>query len=234
MRILPDQLFLKGKSLPLMLRESSRAKRLTLRFHPETEGKVILTLPLLCSKKQAFQFIEQSMPWLEKQLEKSFPKFTYADGMLLPIFGKHYELRHKPSSSYRSWWGSDHLLIHAPLPKFGVCVQRSLHQVAKQFLTERTTFYANQLRKPVNRVTLRDTRSRWGSCSSHGNISYSWRLVFAPELVADYVCAHEVAHLVEMNHSQQFWHIVEGFCSDYRTLRLWLRQNGKSLLQYGI
>jgi predicted metal-dependent hydrolase len=153
--------------------------------------------------------------------------------MLLPVLGKHYELRHKPSSSYKAWWGEDHLLIHAPTEKFGIFVQQSLHHLARQFLTERTNRYANQIGKPVNRITLRDTRSRWGSCSANGNISYSWRLVFAPESVADYVCAHEAAHLIEMNHSHQFWRLVEDFCSDYKTLRQWLRQNGKSLLQYG-
>ncbi len=231
--MLPGHLFIKGRSLPLRVRESAKAKRLTLRFHPEGGGGIVLTLPSLYSKKQAIKFIEQSTPWLEKQLVKSSPKLTYGQGMLLPVLGKHYELRHKPSSSYKAWWGEDHLLIHAPTEKFGIFVQQSLHHLARQFLTERTNRYANQIGKPVNRITLRDTRSRWGSCSANGNISYSWRLVFAPESVADYVCAHEAAHLIEMNHSHQFWRLVEDFCSDYKTLRQWLRQNGKSLLQYG-
>jgi predicted metal-dependent hydrolase len=230
---LPDHLLVKGQPLPLRVRESSRAKRLTLRLRPEAHGEVILTLPLFYSKKQVFDFIEKSKPWLEKQMAKSFSKLAYIDGMLLPVLGKSYELRHKPSLLCRSWWGNDHLLIHAPSEKLGFFVQKSLHQVAKQFLQERTLRYANQLGKPVNRITLRDTRSRWGSCSPNGNISYSWRLIFAPEQVADYVCAHEAAHLAEMNHSSQFWQIVEEFCPNYKKLRQWLRQNGKSLFQYG-
>lgn len=233
MRELPNYLLIKGKLLPLRVRESSKAKRLILRLRPEAGGEVILTLPLFYSKKQAFGFIEKSKPWLEKQIGKSFLKLAYVKGMILPVFGKQYELRHKPSPSFRSWWGDDHLLIHAPSEKFGSFVQKSLCQVAKQFLQERTTLYANQLDRSVNCITLRDTKSRWGSCSVNGNISYSWRLIFAPEQVADYVCAHETAHLIEMNHSPQFWQIVGNFCPDYKSLRQWLRQNGKTLFQYG-
>lgn len=232
--MLPSYLLIEGRSLPLVVRQSPKAKRITLRLKPEAGGEVILTLPLFYSKKQVFGFIEKSMPWLQKQMAKNPPKLVYVNGMILPIFGKNYELRHKPSGSFRSWWGDEHLLVHAPVEKFESSVQKSLHQVAKQFLTQRTKFYADRLAKSVNRVTLRDTRSRWGSCSANGNISYSWRLIFAPEQVADYVCAHEVAHLIEMNHSPQFWEIVEDFCPDYKKFRQWLRQNGKSLFQYGV
>ncbi len=237
MRAIPDSLFLNGKSLPLLVRETLQAKRLTLRLHWEGGEKVVLTLPVFYSKKQALEFIEKSKPWLEKQLKKqegkSLTKLSYVDGMVLPIFGTPYELRHKPSRLYRSWWGNDHLLVHAPSEKFGDFVEKSLHKAAHQFFQERTTFYAGQVNKSVNRITVRDTRSRWGSCSVHGNISYSWRLIFAPEQVADYVCAHEVAHLVEMNHSPQFWKIVGDFCPEYKKLRQWLRQRGKTLFQYG-
>jgi predicted metal-dependent hydrolase len=231
--VLPTSLLIEGKSVPLVVRENPKAKRLTLRFRPETGGEIILTIPLHHSKRQVLGFIEKSKPWIEKQMAKSFSKLAYIDGMVLPIFGKSIELRHKPSQSFRAWWGEDHLLIHAPPEKFGTHVQKSLHQDAKTFLTERSSNYASRLDKSLNRITLRDTRSRWGSCSHNGNISYSWRLIFAPEQVADYVCAHEVAHLEHMNHSPEFWKIVEEFCPDYRTLRQWLRQNGKSLFKYG-
>jgi predicted metal-dependent hydrolase len=230
--VIPTSLLIRGEPLPLVIRESSQARRLTLRLRPDG-SEAILTVPLYHSKKQAIGFIEKAKPWLEKQMARIFQKYPYVEGMVLPVFGKHYELRHKPSRAFRSWWGEGHLLIHAPIDRFGASVQKSLHQVATQFLTARTTLYATRLGKSVNRITLRDTRSRWGSCSPNGNISYSWRLVFAPAQVADYLCAHEVAHLAEMNHSPQFWKIVEGFCPDYKNLRSWLRQNGKSLFQYG-
>lgn len=237
MRTLPNYLLVKGKPLPLQVRENARAKRLTLRLRPEGGEKIVLTLPLFWSKKQVLGFLEQSKPWIEKNLHKHIarevPKLAYEEGMVLPILGKQYELRHKSSRSCSFWWGDDYLLIHAPAEKFESLVQASLQNMVRQFLQERTIHYANQLGKPVNRIALRDTRSRWGSCSATGNISYSWRLIFAPEPVADYVCAHEAAHLAELNHSPQFWQIVGGFCPDYKKLRQWLRQNGKTLFQYG-
>jgi predicted metal-dependent hydrolase len=231
--MLPSYLEIEGKSLPLVVRKSRNAKRYTIRMRPESAGEVILTLPNFYSKKQALNFIEQSKPWLAKQLAKSIPRLAYAQGMVLPIFGKSYELRHKTSGSFRAWWGDDHLLIHAPMDKFELYVQKSLHQAAKHFLHERTKSYATQIGKTVNRITLRDMRSRWGSCTADGNISYCWRLIFAPEQVADYVCAHEVAHLLELNHSSKFWDIVEQFCPDYSNFRQWLKENGKTLFQYG-
>lgn len=221
--------------MPLVVRESAKARRLTLRWRPEVAaGEVVLTIPLWYSQRKAAGFIEKSKPWLEQQISKSTPKHSFVDGMMVPILGKTYELRHKSSQSYRSWWGEDHLLIHAPAEKFGYFVEKSLCQVAEQFFRTRTHSYAVQLGKTVNRITVRDTRSRWGSCSPQGNISYSWRLIFAPEPVADYVCIHEVAHLVEMNHSAQFWEVVAGFCPDYKHLRRWLRHHGKTLFQYGV
>jgi len=232
--VLPAFLLIGNQSLPLVIKESHRAQRFTLRLHhPEAEQKVILTLPLSYSKKQVLKFIEKSKPWLAKQIAKTAPQQSYVEGMVLPVFGKPYELRHKPSHAFRSWWAEDHLLIHAPQDKLSFFVQKSLQHTAKQFLQERTTRYAHHLNKQVNRITVKDTRSRWGSCTAEGHISYSWRLIFAPEQVADYVCIHEVAHLVEMNHSPQFWQVVGEFCPDYKTFRQWLRQNGKSLFQYG-
>ena len=104
-----------------------------------------------------------------------------------------------------------------------------LKLAAREHLAERSDHHAAQLAVGYNRLVVRDTRSRWGSCSSSGALMYSWRLIMAPDAVSDYVAAHEVAHLVEMNHSAAFWAVVEGLCPDYRTHRLWLRENGGAL-----
>lgn len=230
----PDFLTIKGKELPLIVKETRKAKRFTLRLRPEGTGTVSLTMPVFSSQKQALNFLTKSVPWLEKQASQLESPFIYKPGITLPIFGKPYVLNHFPSRSLRFWLAENHFHIYAPQETLGISVEKSLRQVAKQFFQQRTFIYANQLKKTVNRITLKNTRSRWGSCSVTGNISYSWRLIFAPENVADYVCAHEVAHLVEMNHSAEFWRIVEGLHPDYKKSRLWLRQNGKMLFQYTI
>jgi predicted metal-dependent hydrolase len=100
---------------------------------------------------------------------------------------------------------------------------------ARRVLTERSTIYAAALGLRFGRVTIKDTRSRWGSCSSKGNLNYSWRLMLAPRAVMDYVAAHEVAHLREPNHSARFWALVEAICPDYRAQRAWLREHGREL-----
>ena len=105
-------------------------------------------------------------------------------------------------------------------------IQAMLH------LHQATDRYAAALGKPYGKITLRDTTSRWGSCSSQGNINYSWRLIMAPPDVLNYVVAHEVAHLAEMNHSAQFWAVVERLYPDYAEQRVWLRKHGEDLHRY--
>ena len=100
---------------------------------------------------------------------------------------------------------------------------------ARQALIEATDKYAAAVGQDYKSLTVRDTTSRWGSCSSIGNINYSWRLIMAPQAVLEYVAAHEVAHLVEMNHSDRFWAVVGSLCPNFDVQRIWLRQNGEKL-----
>ena len=93
---------------------------------------------------------------------------------------------------------------------------------------------AAQVERPVKRITLRDSRSRWGSCGPHATLSFSWRLVFAPPEVLDYLAAHEVAHLVHLNHGPHFWALARALCDGpIEAPQAWLKKNGEILLQYG-
>ncbi len=104
---------------------------------------------------------------------------------------------------------------------------------AKAEITDLALSKAKQLDKKIGRITIRDQRSRWGSCSSAGNLSFSWRLMLAPATILDYVVGHEVAHLVEMNHSQEFWHVVDLVVENPKKSRRWLKENGASLHRIG-
>jgi predicted metal-dependent hydrolase len=104
---------------------------------------------------------------------------------------------------------------------------------AREILTRRSRELAQHIERHVTAVRLGDPRSRWGSCSPDGRLAYSWRLIFAPPFVLDYVVAHEVAHLLEMNHSQRFWRIVEELMPGARRHRAWLARNRAQLLRYG-
>ncbi|MEO1346883.1 MAG: SprT family zinc-dependent metalloprotease, partial [Pseudomonadota bacterium] len=124
------------------------------------------------------------------------------------------------------------LLVPGPQDAMGRRVAGYLKARARDVLAGASDHYAARLGRPYTGLSLRDTRSRWGSCSSSGRLMYSWRLVMAPEDVSTYVAAHEVAHLAEMNHSPAFWSIVADLCPDYETQRLWLRHEGTSLHRY--
>ena len=105
--------------------------------------------------------------------------------------------------------------------------------LARKMIAERVEVHAGRLKVDPRRITIRDTRTRWGSCSSKGHLNFSWRLILAPPEILDYVVAHEVAHLIEMNHSGAFWTLVEQSYGPHTRARTWLRQNGRQLHAVG-
>ena len=112
-------------------------------------------------------------------------------------------------------------------------VRDHLIRLARQELSHRARLLAARIGRPIARITVRDTKSRWGSCSASGCLSFSWRLVLAPESVVDYVVAHEVAHLAEMNHGPRFWRLVQSLTPDHAAPRAWLNRHRNQLLSYG-
>lgn len=126
----------------------------------------------------------------------------------------------------------DRLLVPARAQQLAGKLRAFYKLRARDVLVPASERYAGLLDRQIGRVTLRDTRSRWGSCTSQGNLMYSWRLAMAPVAVQDYVAAHEVCHLVEMNHSRAFWRLVQQVCPDFEQHRHWLRQHGAGLHRY--
>ncbi len=122
--------------------------------------------------------------------------------------------------------------MSGPEATLGVRAAAFLREAARQRCLAATEVHAARLGQPFGRITLRDTRGRWGSCTAAGDLMFSWRLILAPDAVLDYVAAHEVAHLAEMNHSPRFWAAVARLCPDYAAQRDWLRQHGASLMAY--
>lgn len=118
--------------------------------------------------------------------------------------------------------------VHEPQP-LSDTERRRYIQIARDIFTVKTAYYASVMHVTYGRISIREQKTRWGSCSSDGNLNYNWRLIFAPEEVLDYVVVHELAHRREMNHSKAFYAIVESVLPDYKQRRQWLRQNGASL-----
>jgi predicted metal-dependent hydrolase len=215
--------------LSLILRKSTRAKRISLRIS-QLDGRVTLTLPRHVSDSEGIAFAREKESWLRGHLEKRGEDQGIALGTRLPIEGVHREL--VAGTGRRVALQSDTLHVPGKPEQIAARVQAFLKQMARDKLAAASDHYANVLGQPYSRLTLRDTRSRWGSCSSAGALMYSWRLILCPPEVLRYVAAHEVAHLAEMNHSSAFWDTVARIHGPYAAPRDWLRQNGSGLHSY--
>ncbi len=208
--------------ISVRLRRSARARRLTLRLS-RIDGIATLTVPLRVSERKAQSFLDTQEGWLRKQIAARPDRQRTEIGGAIPFRGIPYELVEgkRPRITGQQ--------IELPAKNPGARLQALLKLEARNAIAPLADGYATRLGRQVNRLTLRDTRSRWGSCSQDGNLMFSWRLILAPPIVLDYVVAHEVAHLVEMNHSAAFWQVVEGLMPDYDQHRKWLRTHGGTL-----
>ncbi len=225
------QLILPGEPpVTVNLRVSARAKRLSLRVS-QLDRKVSLTLPRRASLREARAFLDERAEWVRKHLASAPEPRRLAPGGEVLFAGRAHRLVASGGRSARLGDGVITLPLSAP-ERTGPRLAALFKAQARARLGEASSRHAAALGRQFTALTLRDTRSRWGSCTSEGRLMYSWRLVMAPPEVLDYVAAHEVAHLVEMNHSPAFWQNVARLCPDYRARRQWLRQNGAILHAY--
>ena len=214
--------------IDVTLRQSARARRLSLRVS-RLDGRVTLTLPKRTPTREAVAFLQSKESWLRKHLQDVRPMAPIALGQTVPFRGVRVPII--TGANKRATIQTDAIAVTAGKPA-GPQVRALFRTHAREALAAASDRYAAQLGRDYTRLTLRDTRSRWGSCTSDGALMYSWRLIMAPPAVLDYVAAHEVAHLVEMNHQPAFWRVVAGLCPDYATHRQWLRDHGGTLHRF--
>ncbi|WP_370399951.1 M48 family metallopeptidase [Sulfitobacter sp. JB4-11] len=215
--------------IPLILRRSSRARRISLRIS-QLDGRVTLTMPKRLAEREALDFARQKEGWIRTHLDAREDDVEVGLGACLPIGGQMLEV--VPGTGRRVEVATDHVAVPGPGARVAPRLAAWLKEVARDRLAGACDDYAAVLGKPYTRLTLRDTRSRWGSCTSDGGLMFSWRLIMAPPEVLDYVAAHEVAHLAEMNHSPDFWAKVTQLYGDYDAPRKWLRREGNALHRY--
>ena len=213
----------------LTLRRSARARRVSLRVS-SLDGRVTLSLPKGMNPAEARAFAEEKSGWIRKHLSRQAQAVMVGIGATLPVRGAE---RTVVSGPVRTAELTENTLVVPDRPDMAADrVKAFLRLAARNDLARACAKYTARLQRDFKRMTLRDTRSRWGSCSSTGNLMFSWRLVMAPPEVLDYVAAHEVAHLAEMNHSPAYWDTVARICPEYAHPRQWLRQNGQHLHRY--
>ena len=219
------------------VRRHAQARRYTLRVHAATR-ELVLTMPPRGSLRQAREFAEKHGGWIVARLKRLPQSVPFADGMLLPLRGTHHRIVHRRGVRGTVWTegeGEERLLcVAGEAPHVPRRVRDFLKREAKRDLEAASRRAAEALAVSIKRVSIRDQSSRWGSCSTTGVLSYSWRLILAPPFVLDYLAAHEVAHMVEMNHSRAFWRLVERICPEMEKAKAWLDAHGAELHRYGM
>lgn len=218
-----------GREIALTLRRSTRARRMTLRIS-QLDGRVTLTLPPRVSEREAMAFVREKHDWICKHLDARPDEVLVQLGAVLPVEGADRTVVAGTGRAVRL--EPDALVVPGAPNAVPRRALGFLKARARDRLASASDLYAARLGRPYSGLSIRDTRSRWGSCSSAGRLMYSWRLILAPPAVLDYVAAHEVAHLAQMNHSPAFWAEVERIHGPYAPLRAWLRTEGNALHRY--
>jgi len=225
-----------GDVLHIGLRVSARARRISLRIDP-TGGGAVLVMPEGVALRHGERFAREQAGWLARQLADQPARIPFEDGVRFDVMGVGHRIIHRPDQRRGVWTeeaGAETILyVSGEADHLSRRTTDWLKRRAREEIAPRVRTHAAALDRRFTKLSIRDTTSRWGSCSSRGTLSFSWRLILAPEEVLDYVCAHETAHLVEMNHSPAFWRLVEGLVGDWRTPRSWLRRHGAELHRFG-
>jgi predicted metal-dependent hydrolase len=225
-----------GEAFKIALRRRPTAKRITLRVSSAT-GEVVLTIPERTDLGTAQRFAEAHGSWIATRLARVPTRIAFEPGAVVPLRGVAHRVVHRPAArgTTRVVQGPDGpaIEVFGEAPHVARRVREFLEAEAKRDLAVAVKRYCARLGVVARRITVRDTTSRWGSCSARGALSFSWRLVLAPPMVLDYLAAHEVAHLRELNHSPRFWRLVKLACPQTDEAEEWLKRHGSDLHRFG-
>lgn len=219
----------------LRLRISTRARRMTLRLN--VQARVVeLVVPRRASMARALDFARRHRGWVEARIAALPAIIGFIDGAVLPIHGQDVTVTviHDPNAKRTGIVRADNILrVTTNKPDPSARIARYLKSIALDALADASRQKADAAGVKLLNVRIRDTKSRWGSCSTDGNLSYSWRLIFAPPAAFDYVVAHEVAHLRHMNHGPEFWALCESLSDNFQNGHKWMRRHGQELMRFG-
>jgi len=220
-----EELCVGARRLPLLLVRNPRARRYLLRLR--ADGTARVTIPRGGSVTAARQFVQRHTAWIEQQLEQiqTRPRTPAAWRVGMEILFRGESFRIEAGAPGWIRFGTESLRISDPAADLRPAMERHFRNLAARELPPQVLELAARHGLSVRRITVRNQRSRWGSCSRRGTISLNWRLIQAPPSVQEYICLHEILHLGEMNHSSRFWRKVEQACPDYAGAEQWLKQH---------
>jgi hypothetical protein len=231
-RAIPEALDLDGRSVPLAVKWNKQARRLTVTVD-HTLRQVRLVLPRHVGLDEGLAFCARNGDWIVNNLARLPAPVPFAHGSNLPILGEAHEIVHLPDARRGVWQEPGLLCVSGREEHLARRLGDFLRSLALERVQALVKEKAALIGRQAQRITLRESRTRWGSCTPAGDLSFCWRLLFAPQTVLDYVVAHEVAHLVHLNHSQRFWKLCQRLTSDTAGPRRWLVRHGQTLWRYG-
>lgn len=220
------------REVALVVRRSARARRIGLRIAGHDDS-VELVLPPRSNDADGFAFLQSRADWVLERLGRLPPYTAFADGCVIPLGDVPHLVRHLPGSRRPVMVEGSEILVSGRPEHLARRLGDWLRTEAKRRIEPLAHAKAAIIGRKVTRITIRDQKSRWGSCARGGHLSFNWRLVMAPVAVLDYVVAHEVAHIEVPNHSAAFWRVVDRLDGNRAESRAWLRANGTVLHRYG-
>ncbi len=230
--MLPDSLPLPHGAAPILWRRSARARRISLRIEPR-QGSLVVTLPTRASAAAAKAALVTHQVWIAERLSALPRPIALGPGAAIPIDGRPHRIVHRPDRRGTAWLEGEEVHVAGDAAFIARRVNDWLRLRARRQLGQIATDKAQAAGLAARRIVVKDTSSRWGSCTASGTLMFSWRLVMAPLPVQDYVVGHEVAHLRHMNHGADFWALTDALTPHRPYASTWLLEHGPSLLRVG-
>ena len=230
------EVFHGGESYRVELKRMASSRRFTLRVRAATRD-ILLTMPAKGSLKSARDFAERHAGWIGAKLARLPRPVAFSPGARTPLRGVEHIIVHRPAQRGVVWTEmtpeGPALCVSGEAPHISRRVTDFLKREARRDLEAAVDRHAARAGVSPKRLVLRDTSSRWGSCSHRGNLNFSWRLILAPPYVLDYLAAHEVAHIAHMNHSPMFWKLTKHLFPETERAEAWLKFHGAGLHRFG-
>lgn len=236
MKIKENYLYFENQKISFSLKKTHRFKNFTMRFHSQKKN-LILNVPTKISEKEIFFLLMENEKWIKSQFKKNL--LRKEENLLIfnrdfPYLGENYKLKFiKNQKSNFVYDKKNKIFSFACNEKMiGFYLSKFLKNQAKLLIEPLVKDYSKSCQASYKKISYKDTKSQWGACTKKKNLSFSWRIMMAPENVIHYLVAHEVAHLIEFNHSKAFWNLCEKLCPSFKEQKIWLRKNGSLLQSY--
>ncbi|MGC9268742.1 M48 family metallopeptidase [Acidiphilium sp.] len=229
-RTIDEPIVIAGHLTSIRWRRSQRARRVALKIDPQAGG-IVITLPPRGSRRAGLALLRGHEAWVADRLAALPALTTIAPGGTIPIFGEPHVIVQDAAHRGAPVIGSSKILVSGQPEFLARRVRDALHALATERFSDQARDKAKRIGVTPNHIRVKDTKSRWGSCTAEGILMFSWRLIMAPDFVQDYVIAHEVAHLRYMNHAPEFWRLTERLTPHRAPAMTWLSVQGPGLLR---